>query len=505
MPSRWPRCMHARLVEKLVDADARVIAFDVLFRERPPLPGAEGNLNAWQDESLATAFAASARVVLAQKLEILNGHETLSEIGAPIAAAALGAGPFPLNVDEGRVDRFPTFHHSTFLTPTLPTIALQAYTRGTNRLFTELLNQRTHTLVDVLPASDDPPLSGQLAANGLLIHYAFRSDPLLGPAMVDALQTQRSHDAETRMQLLALVSLFKGDDARLLNFYGPSGTIPAIGYDQVLASTPQQLSSLFKDRAVFVGYLEEDQPEQTEHFATVFSSATTADLSGVEVAATAFANRARQDAALAPVANIAADDAVERTPHDCRMHPPPQLLRYCRHCDRRRVVRWRRALCIRHEGNLDSVRHSDVHRRTGGRIHDFVWKYTTTRRQRKELRRAFAYFVPEDVVRTPEQNAKEIGHVKESIECACVATDAANFTPLAESMAPDALADFLNSYFEALFRGVAAQGGFVSDVVGDAMLAIWPHRSSDTHIRLLRALIQMRDAAQQFDEQLAGN
>ena len=86
-----------------------------------------------------------------------------------------------------------------------------------------------------------------------------------------------------------------------------------------------------------------------------------------------------------------------------------------------------------------------------------------------------------------------------------MATDAANFTPLAESMTPEQLSDFLNHYFETLFGRVADHGGFVSDVMGDAMLAIWPHRSADTHTRLLHALLEMRNAAQQFNERLAGN
>jgi adenylate cyclase len=113
--------------------------------------------------------------------------------------------------------------------------------------------------------------------------------------------------------------------------------------------------------------------------------------------------------------------------------------------------------------------------------------------------------VPREVVDALERNAGEIGASQESIECGCVATDAANFTPLAESMTPEELTEFLNHYFEALFGQVAERGGFVSDVVGDAMLAIWPHRSPDTHRRLFQALLAMRGAAQQFNERLAGN
>jgi adenylate cyclase len=140
-----------------------------------------------------------------------------------------------------------------------------------------------------------------------------------------------------------------------------------------------------------------------------------------------------------------------------------------------------------------------------GMLCSFGWKFWIAHRQRAQLRHAISYFVPRDVVATLERNAGEIGSSQESTDCACVATDAANFTPLAETMTPEALTAFLNRYFEALFGHVADRGGFVSDVVGDAMLAIWPHRTEDTHVQLLRALLEMSDAAQQFNEQLAGN
>ena len=140
-----------------------------------------------------------------------------------------------------------------------------------------------------------------------------------------------------------------------------------------------------------------------------------------------------------------------------------------------------------------------------GMLSSFGWKFWTAHRQRAHLRQAISYFVPRDVVATLERNAGEIGTSQESTDCACVATDAANFTPLAETMTPEALTAFLNHYFEALFGHVADRGGFVSDVVGDAMLAIWPHRTENTHVQLLHALLEMSDAAQQFNEQLAGN
>ena len=38
LPARWPRCLHALMIERLTDAGARAIVFDMLFRVRRPLP-----------------------------------------------------------------------------------------------------------------------------------------------------------------------------------------------------------------------------------------------------------------------------------------------------------------------------------------------------------------------------------------------------------------------------------------------------------------------------------
>ena len=292
----------------------------------------------------------------------------------------------------------------------------------------------------------------------------------------------------------------------MLNLYGPSGTIPAIGYDQVLGAAPTVNAERFRGRVVFVGYGETEELEQIEHFATVFSSDDRADLSGVEIAATAFANL-RDDRTLRELPFI----------YWLGLTFLSGFLAYVA-CDR---FRNRQAIAIVAAGVLIYAVASLYLFQSRqlwvpfvmpllvaapfGMLSSFGWKFWTAHRQRAHLRQAISYFVPRDVVATLERNAGEIGTSQESTDCACVATDAANFTPLAETMTPEALTTFLNHYFEALFGHVADRGGFVSDVVGDAMLAIWPHRTENTHVQLLHALLEMSDAAQQFNEELAGN
>ncbi len=509
MPSRWPRCLHARLVEKLADAGAGVVAFDVLFRERPPLPGASGDLHAWQDEALASALASAANVVLAQKLEFIEGRETLSELSPTIANAALGTAPFPLIADTSRrVDRFMAFKESGRVTPTLPAIAMQAYTLSAYPRLADLLAAYAGDIALLLqPTAEGVRLSGELQATCLLIRRLFRDDPALARRVLEDLHRSDSPstDPVASEQVRALVSMYSGDGTRLLNFYGPAGTIPAVTYDWVLASAPEAISSLLKGRAVFVGFAESDQPEQVEHFATAFSDHGL-DLSGVEIAATAFSN-------------LLQDKTIRELPF-----PYWLILIFLSGllstvvCERLGTRAALALMAVALSAYGATALYAFADRETwipfvipmfiaapAAMLSSFSRRFWTTRRQREQLRRAFSYFVPRDVVGRLERNAELIGGAGESLECACVATDAANFTPLAETMTPEQLAEFLNHYFEALFGGVAEKGGFVSDVVGDAMLAIWPHRSADTHVRLLNALLEMRNAAQQFNERLAGN
>jgi adenylate cyclase len=506
IPSRWPRCLHAQLVNKLVRAGAGAIAFDVLFRERPPLPGDSTDLQRWQDEDFAATLAAANRVVVAQKLEVFESNEAFTDLSPAIADAALGSAPLPLVADAGRrIDRFLAFTDSGHATPTLPAITLQAHLLDAFTRLSELLARNGGDIAQLLPpTADSVRADRQLQATALLIRRLFRDDPALAPRLLAEIDRTKSADPALDWSLRTLISLYADDDARLINFYGPANTIRAVAYDEALAATPAEMEALFRARAVFIGFAEFDQPEQVEHFATAVSSGKGIDLSGVEIAATAFANLLRGESIrelpfarwlaivflMALLTTVVCDRFENRTALAFTMvlvalYAAFALYEFSRH------HLWMPLVMPMLVAAPAAI------------LSSFSWKYWTARRQREHLRRAFSYFVPREVVNLLEHNAEQIGGAKESLECACVATDAANYTPLAETMSPEQLAEFLNRYFEALFGGVANRGGFVSDVVGDAMLALWPHRSDETRTQVLHALLEMRDAADRFNEQLA--
>lgn len=502
MASRWPRCLHAILVNKLAQAGASAIAFDVLFPPRPPLPATSGDLNAWQDKALAEAFEASGRVVIAQGVKSIGGRESIAVISAPIEAAALGKGPFSLtHSSSGRINRFVAFQETGWTTPGLPVLALQAFALDEYPRMAASLVRHSPDGDLLMPVPQSMPL--HLAAQ--LLRKIFRDDPKLSQLVANDLSHAPSPDA-SRGNIEALMSMYEGESSRWLNFHGPAGWMRAYSYDRILEAEPDWLVSVFKGRAVFVGYGDTAQFEQSDHFPTAFSSLGHPDHSGVEIAATAFGNllhgtairRISLDAWIALIFLCAA-----------------ATLLACRTFSLRVAAV---TLAIALPGIGAAVLYAfSMHNlwiayilpmfvaMPSGALCAYGWNFLEMRRERDRMRRAVRIFVPREIAQQIEQNASLTEIEPETIECGCVATDAANYTPLSQTMSSEQLAKFLNNYFRALFEPVAVHGGFVSDIVGDAMLAIWKSKAADTRMHMLRALLEMRDAAQDFNEARAGS
>jgi adenylate cyclase len=62
-------------------------------------------------------------------------------------------------------------------------------------------------------------------------------------------------------------------------------------------------------------------------------------------------------------------------------------------------------------------------------------------------------------------------------------TDAAHYTRLSENLDPRELSDFMDKYFEALFRPVKLRQGLVLEQKGDSMLAVWKAPQPDVSLR----------------------
>ena len=114
----WPRSLHARLIQQLNKAHAKVIGFDILFSE-PSEPA--------EDEELARILRSSGNVVLVSALAVVNDplfRHTIRIDPIPAFRDAATVGSPLISIDADGVVR-----RARLLAPDLPSFALQVVRR----------------------------------------------------------------------------------------------------------------------------------------------------------------------------------------------------------------------------------------------------------------------------------------------------------------------------------------------------------------------------------------
>jgi adenylate cyclase len=86
---------------------------------------------------------------------------------------------------------------------------------------------------------------------------------------------------------------------------------------------------------------------------------------------------------------------------------------------------------------------------------------------------------------------------------ACLITDAERYTALTEGMEPSAVVELVNRYFGALFGPVLDNGGMVSDVKGDGLLAVWNYQSAGGEFKasVCKACLEMVERVDELNRQ----
>lgn len=238
---KWPRSLHAELVSRLAEQKPAVIVFDVSFRDA-----------AEEDPIFAKAIRSAGNVVLAEWIEQdrrpLNDSDDPGQLQirqaippAPaLAREAAALAAFPLPKVPVRLSQYWRFQDGNPHSPTLPVAAFHLFTRT-------------------------------------------------------------GHKAD---RLSTLPEIYRNGESAYLNFYGPPFTFTTIPFYKIL-NLPEPVSVngktiSLKGKAVFIGLSETSPNRQRDGFYTVFSRSDGLDVSGVEIAATAFANLL-EDRAVVPL------------------------------------------------------------------------------------------------------------------------------------------------------------------------------------------------------------
>ncbi|MCK5324024.1 MAG: CHASE2 domain-containing protein, partial [Desulfobulbaceae bacterium] len=240
--AKWPRSLHARLVETLAEQGAAVIAFDVLFDETRSLD---------QDGLFADAIKNARNVVLCECVE----KETISltdkegahtgdlhavKLVPPIpllAQSAVALAPFVLPKVPVKVSQCWMFKRVTGDKPTLPVVMFQIFALKAYDEFVSTLKKVAPYHADKMPIDTDEIIKTKRVERlALIIRNIFDREPLIAEKMLDELEDAMSLSLDPKKYqiLRALIRIYQGPRSRYLNFYGPPGTIAAIPYYQLL-------------------------------------------------------------------------------------------------------------------------------------------------------------------------------------------------------------------------------------------------------------------------------
>ena len=284
----------------------------------------------------------------------------------------------------------------------------------------------------------------------------------------------------------ALVGLYTGAEHRTLNYYGPPGSILTIPYHRLASAAAADDPTLpdLRGATVFVGFSDLYDPGQPDRFYTVYTNADGVDLSGVEIAATSFANLRERasvhmldgNQALALAAGLGITLGLL-----CCMVPawygvPLALLAFAGY------VALARALFTTHHLWLPLATPALVQlplALVGG----LTLQYLSERAKKARAEAAISRYLPAHLAHDfTEQNIDEsaLNSVTYSV---CFASDMAGFTRIAEQLKPKELAAFLNDYFESLATPLRAHGVDVIEFRADGVMCAWTSPEPVARIR----------------------
>jgi adenylate cyclase len=513
VPRKWPRSLHARLIENLVKEGATVIAFDLIFDEMK---------SPEEDNLFAETISKAHNVVLCEYLKgekvpfttqggSPKGNLNIEKLVPPIPAIAQSAvalAPFPLPKVPLKVSQYWRFKTEAGDTPTLPVVVFQIFGFQVYEEFIKLLGKATPSKAEKLPRNKEAIITSRSVENVIReIRDIFEDDPQVAERMLEELQRKQVLSADPKkIQILkSLIKMYHGSNSSYLNFYGFAGTLTTIPYYQVLQGKRDlgQKQFDFNGKAVFIGLSERFPSEQKDGFPTVFSESTGLDISGVEIAATAFANLL-EDKPVQPL-SLWAHLAIillwgVMVGVICSLFPTfiasmsvlGLMLLYFT------VAVYQ----FRTPGHWYTFVLPLLIQSPLAFLSSVVWKEIEVNKERKNIRKALGYYLPDKVVDQLARNVEELKASKQLVYGICLYTDAEQYTKVSEPMNPMELQNLMNKYYGVLFKPIKQYGGVVSGIIGDAMLAIWVTQQPDSALRdrACQAALDIAKAVDQFNQ-----
>nr|MBL8456197.1 adenylate/guanylate cyclase domain-containing protein [Zoogloeaceae bacterium] len=417
---RWPRRLHAQLIDGLVENGAVAIGFDLLFQQ-PREPH--------DDARLSEALRSAGKVVLVEgvRRDLLRAPD----------------GRMLASVDERIVplEMFAQAAHATapFLLPKTPQGVLEFW--------------------DEIPALGDRASLPLLLAR---LYFAHRAG-----VAADELPAEL-HPGKA-------AGAARSGGRRILNLYGPLHSVATVGYADALATLSDRsaAAAMFGGKVVLVGQSEANQSRQVDAYRTPFSTRDGLDVSGVELCATAVGNltegtwleRPGEGATAALIGVAAALLAL------------PWVFVGARTAFALTVMLALTYVGIAHLAFAHLYLWLPVVIPAGFAPVIAVGlglaaQYRDARRERAQFAKAAELGIP---ARAAARLAAVLGANSSgnTVFAVCMCSDIEGYTPLSESLSPLAIRDRLNAYLATFLPVIEHHGGYAADIVGDSIMSVW--------------------------------
>jgi adenylate cyclase len=123
--------------------------------------------------------------------------------------------------------------------------------------------------------------------------------------------------------------------------------------------------------------------------------------------------------------------------------------------------------------------------------------------ERRRVRRAFGRYLSPQVAAAVLADAPSL--IGQRREVSVLFSDLRGFTTMAETMAPEEVAQRLDEYFDVMTRIIFQHGGMVDDFIGDAVIAVFgaPLRDSDHALHAVQTALAMDEGLQALNARWA--
>lgn len=297
---------------------------------------------------------------------------------------------------------------------------------------------------------------------------------------------------------------------RLIDYYGPSRTVPTISLYQALEPDEYLPPGFFRNKVVFVGaslVAAAIPSEAKDSFGTPFRGGTRGKTFGVEIHATIAANLL-EGRRIRPAPQWLAALMLLLLPLLVTMafiYLRPVGAAFALLALMLVPVGAAFLAFVRYQIWLPLVIPSVVQLPVAYAV-SVVWYYLTTVREREKIRKAFAFYLSPSMIRRITDSPGRLNLGGEEIAGTAMFTDIKGFTSIAEGMTAPETAALLNDYFSVATGHVFDTGGTLIKYIGDAIFAIWgaPLPMGDHATPACRAAVGMTRLQQSLAGRPAG-